>query len=57
MERESKNKSLLLWLEEIWEEIEVQCYGVIGAILFFVVIYFVFQPIWMRSVFDLFSKN
>tara|TARA_Y100001968_G_C18742344_1_gene429552 strand:- start:88 stop:276 length:189 start_codon:yes stop_codon:yes gene_type:complete len=56
MERESENKSFLIWLEEIWEEIEVQIYGIIGAILFFGVIYFIFQPPWMSSVFDLFLK-
>ena len=56
MERESKNQSLLIWIEEIWEEIEVQFYGIIGALLFFVLIYLIFQPLWMRPVFDLFSK-
>ncbi len=34
MERESKNKSFLIWIEDIWEEIEVQIYGIIGAIFF-----------------------
>jgi len=57
MERESKNKSFLIWIEEIWEEIEVQIYGIIGAILFFGVIYFIFQPNWMTATFDFFSKN
>ena len=57
MERESKNKSFFIWIEEIWEEIEVQFYGIIGAIFFFVVIYFIFQPLWMRPLVDLFSKN
>ncbi len=56
MERESNNKSFIIWIEEIWEEIEVQLYGIIGAILFFGIIYFIFQPHWMRSVFDLLSK-
>ena len=56
MERESKNKSFLIWIEEIWEEIEVQIYGIIGAIIFFGVIYFIFQPVWMRPVIDLFLK-
>ena len=56
MERESKNKSFLIWIEEIWEEIEVQIYGIIGAIFFFGVIYFIFQPHWMSAAFDLFSK-
>ena len=56
MERESKNKSFLIWLEDIGEEIEVQIYGIIGAIFFFGVIYFIFQPHWMSPIFDLFSK-
>ena len=56
MERESKNKSFLIWIEEIWEEIEAQIYGIIGAIIFFGVIYFIFKPPWMKIVFDLFSK-
>tara|TARA_B100000945_G_scaffold27358_1_gene19096 strand:+ start:969 stop:1157 length:189 start_codon:yes stop_codon:yes gene_type:complete len=56
MGKESKNKSFLIWIEEIWEEIEIQIYGIMGAIFFFVVIYFIFQPLWMRNVFDLFLK-
>ena len=42
MERESKNKSLLIWIEEIWEEIEIQIYGIIGAIFFIYVIFLIF---------------
>ncbi len=56
MKRESKNKSFFIWVEDIWEEIEVQIYGVIGAIFFFCVIYFIFQPHWMIYAFDIFSK-
>jgi len=56
MERDSRNKSLFIWIEEIWEEIEVQFYGIIGAIFFFGVIYFIFQPHWMSQAFDLFLK-
>ena len=56
MEKESKNKSFLIWIEDIWEEIEVQIYGIIGAISFFCVIYLIFQPHWMSPIFDLFSK-
>ena len=56
MERGSKNRSDLVWIEEIWEEIEVQFYGIIGAILFFTVIYFMFHPSWMANVFDFFVK-
>ena len=54
MERESKNKSFFIWIEEIWEEIEIQFYGIIGAIFFFALIYFIFKPQWMRLVFDIF---
>ena len=56
MEKESKNKSFLIWMEDIWEEIEVQISGIIVAIFFFCVIYFIFQPHWMSPIFDLFSK-
>ena len=56
MKREIKNKSFLILIEEIWEEIEVQFYGIVGAIFFFVVIYFIFQPHWMSPLFDLFLE-
>ncbi len=56
MKRESKNETFLIWVEEVCEEIEVQIYGIICAILFFGVFYFIFQPHWMSTVFDLFSK-
>ena len=56
MERESKTKSLFIWIEEIWEEIEVQLYGIVGAIFFFLIIYIIFKPLWMRTVFDLIYK-
>ena len=53
---ENKNKSFFIWIEEILEEIEVQFYGIIGAIFFFALIYFIFQPLWMRPIIDLFLK-
>tara|TARA_B100000945_G_C19860782_1_gene358298 strand:+ start:269 stop:457 length:189 start_codon:yes stop_codon:yes gene_type:complete len=56
MERENKNKTLIIWVEEVWEEIEIQIYGIICAIFFFGLIYFIFQPHWMSKVFDLFPK-
>tara|TARA_Y100001968_G_scaffold252417_1_gene237894 strand:+ start:1123 stop:1293 length:171 start_codon:yes stop_codon:yes gene_type:complete len=56
MKKESKNKSFLLLIEEIWEEIEIQFYGIIGAIFFFVVIYLIFEPPWMGNVVDFFRK-
>ena len=56
MEKDNKNQSFFIWIEEIWEEIEVQFYGIMGAIFFFIIIYFIFKPIWMKPVLDLFSK-
>ena len=52
-----ENKSFLIWIEEIWEEIEVQIYGILGAIFFFCVFYLIFKPHWMSPVFELFSKS
>tara|TARA_Y100001968_G_scaffold306643_1_gene323648 strand:+ start:1535 stop:1723 length:189 start_codon:yes stop_codon:yes gene_type:complete len=56
MERDNQNKSLFIWIEEFWEEIEIQIYGITGAIFFFVVIYLIFQPLWMKYVFEIISK-
>ena len=56
MVRESKNKSFLNWIEDILEEVEVQLYGVTGAIIFFILFYFIFKPSWMKNVFDVFLK-
>ena len=56
MEKESKNKSILIWIEELWEEIEIQFYGILGAIIFFVMIYFIFQPPWMKHVLNIFRN-
>ena len=49
-------KSFVTWLEDIWEEIEIQFYGIIGAIFFFTLVYFIFHPLWMRPLFDFFSN-
>ena len=57
MEKEGKNKSFFILIEEIWEEIEVQFYGIIGAMFFFIVFYLIFQPPWMRALVDLFLKS
>ena len=57
MDNESKNKSFLIWIEEIWEEIEIQFYGITGAIVFFVLVYLIFQPPWLIAVVDLFRKT
>ena len=54
MVKESKNKSFLNWIEDILEELEVQFYGITGAIIFFIVLYFIFKPFWMKTVFDVF---
>ena len=56
MVRENKNKSFLNWLEEILEEVEVQFYGITGAIIFFVVLYFIFKPSWMKNVLEVFLR-
>ena len=55
MKRESKNKTLFIWIEEIWEEIEVQFYGITVAIFVFILIYFIFHPSWMRPLLEIFS--
>ena len=52
MVRESNNKSLLNWIEEILEELEVQFYGITAAIIFFVLFYFIFKPSWMKTLFE-----
>ena len=57
MGRESKNKTFLVWIEEIWEEIEIQFYGILGALLFFALVYIFIRPNWMRPLFDAFLKN
>ena len=54
MKRENKNKPFLIWIEEIWEEIELQFYGITGAIIFFIALYFIFKPSWMKTVFEVF---
>ena len=56
MERDSRNESFFIWIEEFWEGIEIQIYGIIGAISFFGVIYFIFHPNWMTPIYDFFSK-
>ncbi len=56
IKRESKNKTFTIWLEEIWEEIEIQFYGIISSVFFFVLVYFVFHPHWMRPLFYVFSN-
>ena len=47
MNRESNHKTFISWLEDIWEEMEIQFYGIVGAIVFFLLIYLFFHPSWM----------
>ena len=54
MKRESIKIKLFIWLEEIWEEIEIQFFGIVGAICFFLLVYFIYNPIWMKPLFDIF---
>ena len=56
MKKESKIKLLISWLEEIWEEIEIQFYGIIGALFFFISVYLFFHPNWMKPLIDFFFK-
>tara|TARA_B100000700_G_C14651767_1_gene672281 strand:+ start:138 stop:347 length:210 start_codon:yes stop_codon:yes gene_type:complete len=50
MKAKINNKAFMKWLEDIWEEIEIQFYGITGAIFFFVLMYFFFHPIWMKPL-------
>ena len=54
MKRETNNESIFTWIEEIWEEIEVQFYGIVSALLFFLMIYLIFQPAWMKPLTNIF---
>ena len=54
MNRKTDNKSFFIWLNEIWEEMEVQFYGITGATFFFVLLYLIFHPPWMTSMIDFF---
>ena len=56
MIRKTNNKSLNIWLEEIWEEIQIQFYGITIAIIFFLLLYLVFNPPWMKTFRDLLYK-
>ena len=52
MIREGNNKPIHIWLEDLWEEIEIQLYGITGAILFFLFVYLFFNPLWMKPLVD-----
>ncbi len=47
MKGNTKFKLLAIWIEEIWEELEIQFYGITVAIIFFVLLYLLFHPTWM----------
>ena len=56
MKRESKIKIFSTWVDEIWEEVEIQFYGILGAIIFFIVVYLFFHPSWMKPLIDFFYR-
>jgi len=47
MIKETNPRTINTWIEEIWEAIEIQFYGLIGALIFFIFLYFLFHPTWM----------
>ena len=57
MKRESNNQSFIAWLEDIWEEIEIQFYGITRDLKVFVLLYLFFHPRWMRPLIDFALKN
>ena len=50
MKKENIHSSFKDWLEDIWEEIETQLFGIIGAIIFFTLIFLIFKPSWMIPI-------
>jgi len=54
MREKNKNSSFITWFEDIWEEVEVQFYGITGAIMFFGLVYLFFKPTWMEPLVDFF---
>ena len=57
MERGENNRLFFFeWVEDIWEEISIQFFGITAAIIFFVVVYFLFHPRWMKTLIDLFKN-
>ena len=56
MSRENIRKIFITWLEEAWEEIEIQLYGIVSAFLFFLLLYLFFKPSWMIPFID-YVKN
>ena len=56
MKKESNFKLVITWIEEVWEEIEIQFYGITGAIFFFLLVYIFFHPTWMKPIIYFFYK-
>ena len=52
MSKESNSKTFITWLEEIWEEVEIQFFGIIGSLFFFFIVYEFFHPSWMTPAID-----
>ncbi len=52
MKRGNNKKSFITWINEIFEEIEIQFYGIIGAVIFFVLLNLLFQPPWMKPLIE-----
>ena len=48
--RESNYKSFISLLEDTWEEFQIQLYGIIGAVVFFILLYIFVHPIWMSPL-------
>jgi len=55
MNRKTNNKAFIEWIEDIWEEIEIQFLGIIGSIFFFFLVYLFFQPPWMKPLINFFT--
>ena len=56
MKKEINNKPFITWIEEFWEEFEIQFYGITGAIFFFFCVYAFFHPSWMGPLIDYFKN-
>ncbi len=56
MKKEINFKLFITWLEELWEGIEIQFYGIASSIFFFVIVYLFFHPPWMKPLIDFFHK-
>mgnify|MGYP001452080815 CR=1 FL=1 len=50
MKRENNNKLVMNWLEDIWEEVAIQFHGITVALVFFLLVYLIFDPSWMRPL-------